>query len=73
MAITTVQESYLQQQELIFTPLEQNSEFDDIKSFLDQIRSYNIPKTLVMKQKIVSLSELRSDKSKNSNPRLSLN
>ncbi len=71
MAITTVQEPLLQHHQLIFPPLEQSSDLDEIKSFLDQIRNYQIPKSSVMKQKIVSLSELRSDISKNFNPQLS--
>ena len=72
MAITTVQEQTSQYQELTFFPIEQHTDFDEIKSFLDQIRNYHIPTIIGLNQKVVSLSSLRSDNIKSSNPRLSV-
>jgi hypothetical protein len=69
MAIILTQQTPLQQEELIVQQSQVLSDFDEIKTFLDILRDYQIPKLTETKQKIVSLGSLRSDTLNNSNPR----
>lgn len=70
MAVTLTQHPSFQQEELIIQQSHETSGFDEIKTFLDIIRDYQIPKSIEPKQKIISLGSLRSDTLNNSNPRL---
>ena len=69
MAVTITQQIPLQQEELIFQQTSEFTDFEEIKTFLDILRDYEIPKSTAIKQKEISLSSLRSDTSSNPNPR----
>lgn len=69
MAVTVTQHIPLQQEELIFQQTSETTDFEEIKTFLDLLRDYKIPKSTVIKQKEVYLSSLRSDTSINLPPR----
>ncbi len=69
MAVTITQQIPLQQEELVFQQTTETTDFEEIKTFLDILKDFKIPKSTVIKQKEVSLSSLRSDTSSNLNPR----
>jgi hypothetical protein len=69
MAVTITQQLPLQQDEQIVQQTQKISDFDEIKTFLDLLRDFKIPESTTARQKVVSLSSLRSDILKNPNPR----